>query len=90
LGFEIDIPEKVLADEAQELAEAGESDAALEILEYLIDIYPSSLNGYWRLANLYIGLGERDKAIQHLHKCLEIMPGMPPALHWLERLEAEE
>lgn len=90
LGFEITIPEKTLADEALELAEKRGSDSAIEVLEYLIEIYPSSLNGYWRLANVYRELGDREKAIEYLRKCLEIMPGMPPALHWLEKLEAEE
>ena len=89
-GFEINIPEKTLADEATELAEKGGSGAAIEILEYLIEIYPSSLNGYWRLANIYIGLDDRERAIEYLRKCLEIMPNMPPALYWLEKLEAGE
>ena len=90
LGFEIMIPEKVLADEASGLAEKGGSEAAIEILEYLIEIYPSSLNGYWRLANLYRELGDRETAIENYRKCLEIMPNMPPARHWLEKLEAGE
>lgn len=90
LGFDINIPEKILADEALELAERGESEAAVGILEYLIELHPSSLNGYWRLANLHRELGNRERAIEYYRKCLEIMPNMPPARHWLEKLEAGE
>jgi hypothetical protein len=88
LGFNINIPEKILADEATELADRGESDRAIVVLEYLIELYPSSLNGYWRLANLYRELGNREAAIENYRKCLEIMPNMPPAMYWLEKLEA--
>jgi tetratricopeptide (TPR) repeat protein len=88
-GFTIDVPEMTLADEATELGEKGAGEAAIEILEYLIEVYPSSLNGYWRLANLHRELGNRGRAIEYYRKCLDIMPGMPPALHWLERLEAQ-
>ena len=79
-----------LADEAAELGERGASEAAITILNYLIEMYPASLNGYWRLANLHRGLGNREMAIEYYRKCLEIMPNMPPARHWLDKLEAQE
>lgn len=89
-GFEFDVPNMTLAFEADALAERGESDAAREILEYLIQKYPWSVDGYWRLANLHRELGNRETAIEYYRKCLEIMPNMPPAREWLERLEASE
>lgn len=89
-GFEFDVPNMTLAFEADALGERGESEAAKEILEYLIRKYPWSVDGYWRLANLHRELGNRELAIEYYRKCLEIMPNMSPAREWLERLEASE
>jgi hypothetical protein len=89
-GFEVDVPRMTLASKAAELAKKGASDSAMEILEHLIEIYPTSVDGYWQLANINRELGDRGKAIEYYRKCLEIMPNMPPARYWLEKLEAEE
>lgn len=89
-GFTIDIPEIVLISNAAELASGGASDSALEILAYVIEVYPISVNGYWQLANLHRELGNRETAIEYYQKCLAIMPNMPPARYWLEKLEAQE
>ena len=42
-----------LVVKADELSGKGAGDSALEILDYLIEVYPRSANGYWRLANLH-------------------------------------
>jgi len=89
LGFEVDVPEMVLAAKASELSAQGASDPARDILEYLIKVNPVSLDGYWGLANLHRVRGERELAIKYYRKCLEIMPNMGPAREWLEQLEAQ-
>jgi len=89
-GFEVDIPEAALYFKADELTKKGAGDAAKEILEYLIEIYPTSVNGYWRLANLHREAGNREMALEYYRKCLEIMPNMTPARYWMEKLEAEQ
>ncbi len=86
-GFEIDVPERTLASAADKVSQKGGSDSALTILEYLVQAYPASLDGHWRLANLYRELGDVEAAIKHYRRCLEIMPNMPPARDWIERLE---
>ena len=89
-GFEFDVPAMTLASTADELSEKGASHAALEILEYLVEEYPSSVDGYWRLANLYREQGNSEKAIEYYRKCLELMPNMRPARYWIEKLEAQQ
>jgi hypothetical protein len=89
LGFEIDVPERTLASKADELSQRGSIDAAIEVLDYLVEVYPMSVDGYWRLANLHREQGNRETAIGYYRKCLEIMPNMPPARYWLEQLEAQ-
>lgn len=90
LGFEIDVPEAVLAQKADDLVGKGERAAAKEMLEYLIERNPVSLDGWWRLANLHRELGDREKAVECYRTCLEIMPAMAPARQWIEKLEKGE
>jgi hypothetical protein len=89
-GFEVDVPERTLATKADELTGQGESDSARVILEYLIDVNPASVDGYWRLANLHREGGDRRLAIEYYRKCLDILPNMRPASDWIEKLEAEQ
>ena len=90
LGFEIDVPERTFASEADELSKNGESDSTMKILEYLVEVYPTSVDGYWRLANLHREHGNRELAIDYYRKCLDIIPNMRPALDWIKRLEAQQ
>lgn len=87
-GFEMGVPEMTLVSKGLELKEKGEIEEAVEVFEYAAASYPASVNGCWQLANLYREQGDREKAIEYFRKCLEIMPGMPPARHWLEQLGA--
>ncbi len=87
LGFDVDVPEAALAAKSDDLVARGERGAAKEILDYLIEMNPVSLDGWWRLANLHRELGDRTKAIECYRMCLEIMPNMGPARQWLEKLE---
>jgi len=89
-GYEVDIPEMTLAYVSDDLMVKGNDEAALEVLGYLIGVYPASLDGYWRLANIHNRLGNKDSAIGYFRKCLEIMPGMQPAREMIQRLETQE
>jgi len=88
LGFDIGFPEMTLYFKADGLARAGETDSAIEMLNYLVENNPRSLGAYWCLANTHRGLGNRETAIKYYKKCLEIMPNMAPAREMLEELEA--
>ena len=89
LGFEVDVPERVLAAQADALSGRGGREAAREILEHLVRVNPASLDGYWRLANLWREAGEREKALASYRKCVELMPNMGPAHDWIRKLEEQ-
>lgn len=89
-GFEVDVPERTLYMTADELSKMGAGNSAREILEYLIEAYPTSVGGHWGLANLNREMGNRELALEHYRKCVELMPNMRPAIQWIEKLEAEE
>jgi hypothetical protein len=89
-GFEIDVPERVLTLQADIFSKRGDIERAIEILDFQVAKYPASIDAYWRLANLHRERGDRIQAIGYYRKCLELMPNMQPARHWLEQLEARE
>ena len=89
-GFEVDVPERTLYMKADELSKSGRGNSAKEILEYLIEVYPASVNGHWGLANLHREMGNREMALEYYRKCVELMPNMRPAMHWIDKLEAEQ
>jgi predicted alpha/beta superfamily hydrolase len=90
LGLRLNIPERVLVASSDRLSSAGKSAEALELLEHVIDVYPTSLDGHWRLGNLLRELGDTSGALKHYKRCLELMPNMRPASEWIERLESKE
>ena len=69
-GFEIDIPEMTLYMKADKLSKMGMDNSAREILEFLIEIYPTSVSGHWGLANLHREMGNREMALEHYRKCV--------------------
>jgi len=85
--YEVAIPDMVLTRQSDNLAESGRVDEAIEMLDYLVELYPHSLNGYWRLAGIYRERGEIERALHYYRKCLEYQPDMVYAQQWIERLE---
>jgi tetratricopeptide (TPR) repeat protein len=79
----------VLTMQSDNMAQSGRTDEAIEMLERLVEIYPASLNGWWRLGSIYRERGEIDKAIHYYRKCLEVDPDMVYARQMIERLERE-
>jgi tetratricopeptide (TPR) repeat protein len=88
-GFDVGFPEQTLYFRADGLARAGKVDNAIEMLNYLVEWNPRSLNAFWCLANTHREVGDRAKAIKYYRKCLEIMPSMAPAREWLQKLSAD-
>jgi predicted alpha/beta superfamily hydrolase len=89
-GYAVDIPEFVLTRQSDDLMERGKTAAAVEVLEYMIEEYPDSVNGYWRLANYHREKGNTDLAIRYYRKCVELYPDIAPARRWLEVLEKDQ
>jgi enterochelin esterase-like enzyme len=87
IGFAIDPPNLVLTQAGHGLTERGDFQAALEVLEHLVEIYPHSLDGPWQLANLHRVMGDTATAVRYYEECLRRDPNMVPARSWLERLK---
>jgi tetratricopeptide (TPR) repeat protein len=86
LGFTVNPPNLVLTMSAAQLADNGEYNAALEVLDHLVSLYPYSLDGPWQLANLHRVMGDTAAAIRYYEECLQREPNMVPARTWLDRL----
>jgi predicted alpha/beta superfamily hydrolase len=88
-GYDVAIPDMVLAMGSDNLAQAGRVDEAIEMLERLVALYPASLNGWWRLGGIYRERGDIERALYYYRKCLEVDPGMVYARQIIEQLERE-
>ncbi len=88
-GYHVAIPDMVLAMGADNLTQSDRTDEAIEMLEYLVSLYPHSLNGWWRLAGVYRERGDIGRAIHYYRKCLEVDPDMVYAQQMIERLQRE-
>lgn len=88
-GYEVAIPDMVLAMGSDNLAQAGRVDEAIAMLERLVAIYPASLNGWWRLAGIYRERGDIERALYYYRKCLEVDPNMVYAQQMIDELERE-
>jgi len=69
-----DFRESVLANTASDLWQAGDWDAAFALAHLNLEFFPESGSTYTLLGQAYAETGERDKAIQHLEKALELNP----------------
>jgi predicted alpha/beta superfamily hydrolase len=88
-GYAVAIPDMVLAMQSDRLAQSDRADEAIEMLEHLVELYPHSLNGWWRLAGIYRERDEIERALYYYRKCLEVDPDMVYAQQMIEQLEQE-
>jgi tetratricopeptide (TPR) repeat protein len=75
-GFDVPPSEMTMTFSADALLRDGNTEAAVEILEYEITLYPNMVNPWWRLANIAAERGETEQAIELFNKCVEINPSM--------------
>lgn len=70
-GFAVDVPEFVLVLQGDKFNQQRNNAAAQAIFEYLIEIYPNSLNGFIRLGDLHRNLGNFEQALSYYQKFSE-------------------
>lgn len=70
-GFEVDVPEFVMVLQGVKFSQQRNYAAALEIFEYLIEIYPNSLNAFIQLGNLHRTMGNFEQALMYFQKFQE-------------------
>lgn len=72
-GFDVDVPDHVLAMLSNSLRERGKTEAMLEMLHYMLKMNPNSGNALWQLGNHYEGTGELEKAVQCYDRMIKFM-----------------
>ncbi|MCU0456537.1 MAG: alpha/beta hydrolase-fold protein [Bacteroidales bacterium] len=73
-GVELTPPEHVLTIESDRLLSAGKYDRVEELLEYMLALYPGSLNAIMRMGDLKRITGDYESAIEYYDKFHKIMP----------------
>jgi tetratricopeptide (TPR) repeat protein len=61
-GFDVEPPAFFLAIKSDEFSQAGRAAAAQDVLEYSLGLRPEDSNAGFRLANLFFGAGDLDRA----------------------------
>lgn len=84
-GFAYDFTDRPLVVLGETLAE-GNADAAVRILELNLEFNPRSALTLFGLARTYDTAGDKDRAIEHFRKGLEIMPDNAQAQRRLREL----
>jgi predicted alpha/beta superfamily hydrolase len=75
-GFDVAPSEMTMTFSADALLQNGNTEGAVEILEYETTLYPNMVNPWWRLANIAAEGGDTKRAIELFNKCVEINPSM--------------
>jgi predicted alpha/beta superfamily hydrolase/predicted negative regulator of RcsB-dependent stress response len=73
-GTDFQPPEIILTFRSDDLMAAGRYDAAAEVLEYQLSLYPQSLNALLRMGDLQRIKGNYDAAIEYYDAFLKIGP----------------
>jgi tetratricopeptide (TPR) repeat protein len=81
-----DFSEMVLIDVATQLAEDDKAEAALAFATLNLEFFGESSTSHTAVGQLYQQLGQRDQAIEHLEKALELNPRNRFAQQLLERI----
>jgi tetratricopeptide (TPR) repeat protein len=73
-GVDLAAPEHVLTIESDKLLSAGNYAELSELLEYMLSIYPKSLNALMRTGDIKRITGDYESAIKYYDEFLKIMP----------------
>ncbi len=65
---------------------AGDSEAAIEIFQLNVELFPESANVYDSLAEAYMKSGQTDQAVRYYEKSLELDPDNQNARNMLKKL----
>jgi tetratricopeptide (TPR) repeat protein len=73
-GIQLTVPTAVLSDMAQLADENGETQKAIEYQQYNVSIHPDAALPEFGLAMLYKDAGDKNLAIKHFERALELAP----------------
>lgn len=69
------MPEQRLNFFGYVLIRRGEQEKAIKLFQYIVKLYPKSFNAHDSLAEGYVTMGDRAKAIEHYKLAVELNPG---------------
>ena len=76
LGYQIEIPVRTLDHSGNSLLGAGRLDEAEEVFKKMIQEYPNSIEGYFRMADLTHFLERYKESAAYYQKCLDFNPNI--------------
>ena len=88
-GCQLEIPYLTLVLFGDHLIKEGQQKEGEAVYFYIIEKFPASVDGLYRMAEIYRKAGEKEKALDFYKKCVERMEDMAPAREWIKKLEAE-
>jgi predicted alpha/beta superfamily hydrolase len=88
-GFSVKIPLVTLLDLGNDLLAKEETDRALEVFLFCLSQYPVDPNAHYFLGEGYLKSGNKQKALFHYTKALELDPEYPPARGKIESLKKD-
>jgi hypothetical protein len=88
-GCPLEIPYLTLVLFGDHLIKEGKQPEGEAVYFYIIEKFPASVDGLYRMAEIYRKRGEKQKALDFYKKCVERMEDMAPAREWIKKLEAE-
>lgn len=71
-GFHVDPPSITLTFAGVKLNREGKTKEAIDVFEYLLSLYPKSLNALWQLGECYRVMGNPEKAKEYYENFLSI------------------
>jgi tetratricopeptide (TPR) repeat protein len=74
LGYPVNISDRILTEAGERLREDGNNEEVKRILEYTLELYPKSLDGLFRLAQMNVSEGKFEKAKELYVEFLKIRP----------------
>jgi predicted alpha/beta superfamily hydrolase len=89
-GFEVNPKPGMLLDIAFNLNDEQKTGQAIEIMKYLITLYPDSEVNYYRLGRLFQKTGDIESAKANYNKALDINPKYEPAQTSLIKLNKDK
>lgn len=74
LGFPVNMSDRILRDVANRLYKEGNKEEVKRIWEYVLEIYPKSLDGLFQVAEIYMSEGRFEEARKYYAEFLKIRP----------------
>jgi len=87
LGFKVNPTDVILHYAATRISSGGNRPEARRVYEYILSIYPKSLDGLFQMAQILSAEGQYQKAVEYYSEFLKIRPQEAMVQNMLKRTE---